>query len=154
MAKRVTIENYSIVWKEKSGKFQKIRKFPKNGRAPRASRAAHTHFFYFPDFSGIFRLDFFSVQYCMHCGFAVFFCLARSERCSWTTGVFPEQYSIVWKKNTRGFHKIWKKTQKWACAARFARGACPFLEFSRKILEFSGWIFFSVQYGNASSGRK
>ena len=42
---------YSIVWKNNSGKFQKIRKIPKNGRAPRASRAAHAHFWNFP---GIF----------------------------------------------------------------------------------------------------
>jgi len=30
--------------KQKSGKFKKFRNNPKNGRAPRASRAAHTHF--------------------------------------------------------------------------------------------------------------
>ena len=43
---------YSIVWKQKL-------KIPKNGCAPRGSRAAHAHFWYFPDFSEFVRLDFF-----------------------------------------------------------------------------------------------
>ena len=42
---------YCIVWKNKPGKFPKNRTIPKNGRAPRASRAAHAHFWIFP---GIF----------------------------------------------------------------------------------------------------
>ena len=42
---------YSIVWKNNSGKFSKIQKIPRNGRAPRAKRVGHARFL---EFSGVF----------------------------------------------------------------------------------------------------
>ena len=63
-----------------------------------------------------------------------------------------EGATVLYGKKFRKIPKNPENSQKWACAARFARVARPFLEFSRNFLEFSGWMFFSVRYCTASLG--
>ena len=54
--------------------------------------------------------------------------------------------TVLYGKQNPENSKKSEKSQKWACAARFARGSRPFLDFSWNFLEFSGWNCFSIQY--------
>ena len=56
--------NYGKVSKKITKKIKNPGKSPRNGRAPRAKRAAHAHFGDFPGFL-IFFGDLFSIQYCI-----------------------------------------------------------------------------------------